>query len=56
MFNNHNKKMFALAGKSVNKYGLDQTKKIIYNFDVSGTHWGPITHNKFAKLLWQLLK
>ena len=40
MFNNHNKKMFALAGKSVNKYGLDQTKKIIYNFDEYGFRQG----------------
>lgn len=26
------------------------------DYDVSGTHWGPVTHKKFAKLLWQLLK
>lgn len=26
------------------------------DYDVSGTHWGPVTHKKFSKLLWQLLK
>lgn len=26
------------------------------DYDVSGTHWGPITHKKFSKLLCQLLK
>jgi hypothetical protein len=40
MFNNCNKKMFFLANSSMDKYGLDQTGKIIYKFDSYGFREG----------------
>lgn len=40
------------------KISRERTCRYFHNidYDVSGTHWGPVTHKKFAKLLWQLLK
>ena len=39
---------------------IEQKRTCLYlkniDYDVSNTHWGPVTHEKFGKLLWQLLK
>ena len=40
MFNNCNKKMFSLAGQTVDTYGLDKTGKISYTFDQYGFREG----------------
>ena len=40
MFNNCNKKMFGLAGQTVDTYGLDKTGQIKYSFDTFGFREG----------------
>lgn len=46
MFNNCNKKMLSLAGSSVDRYGLDQTGKVVYKFDSYGFREGNQYSNK----------